>query len=183
MTRAEAQVVAVCADAAHGFSKPVRETIRLVMGLGVEGDTHFGVTVQHRSRVARDSMQPNLRQVHLIHAELFDGLGAAGFEIGPGAIGENIATRGIDLLRLPRGARLHIGARAVVEVTGLRNPCVQLDRFRPGLMAAVLGRAPDGALVRKAEVMGIVLSGGEVRAGDAISVEPPAGMPGPLEPV
>ena len=181
MARVQASVVAVCADASHGFSKPVREAIRLVAGLGVEGDTHLGVTVQHRSRVARDPTQPNLRQVHLIHAELFDELRAAGFEIGPGAIGENVSTRGIDLLALPRGARLHIGAGAVVEVTGLRNPCVQLDRFRPGLMAAVLGRTADGSLVRKAGVMGIVLSGGEARAGDAIEVELPAGTHRPLE--
>ena len=181
MARVQASVVAVCADASHGFSKPVREAIRLVAGLGVEGDTHLGVTVQHRSRVARDPTQPNLRQVHLIHAELFDELRAGGFEIGPGAIGENITTRDIDLLALPRGARLHIGAGAVVELTGLRNPCVQLDRFRPGLMAAVLGRTADGSLVRKAGVMGIVLSGGEARAGDAIKVELPAGTHRPLE--
>ena len=181
MARVQASVVAVCADAAHTFSKPVREAIRLVAGLGVESDTHLGVTVQHRSRVARDPTQPNLRQVHLIHAELFDELRAAGFEIGPGAIGENITTRDIDLLALPRGARLHIGAGAVVELTGLRNPCVQLDRFRPGLMAAVLGRTADGSLVRKAGVMGIVLSGGEVRPGDAIEVELPAGAHRPLE--
>jgi MOSC domain-containing protein YiiM len=183
MADGQASVVAVCADATHGFSKPVREAIRLVAGLGAEGDTHLGVSVQHRSRVARDPTQPNLRQVHVIHTELFDELRAAGFEIGPGAIGENITTRGLDLLALPRGARLRIGASAVVELTGLRNPCLQLDRFRPGLMAAVLGHAADGSLVRKAGVMGIVLSGGEVRAGDAIKIELPAGTHRALEPV
>ncbi len=119
--------------------------------------------------------------MHLIHAELFDELRASGFEIGPGQIGENITTGGISLLALPRGARLHIGASAIVEITGLRNPCAQLDRFRAGLMAATLARAADGALVRKAGVMGIVLSGGEVRAGDAIRVELPAGVQVALE--
>ncbi len=177
----QARVVAVCAGAEHGFGKPVRASIRLLAGLGVEGDAHRGVTVQHRSRVRVDPTQPNLRQVHLIHAELFDELRAAGFEIGPGQIGENLTTAGIDLLGLPRGARLHLGASAVVEVTGLRNPCAQLDRFRPGLMAATLGRGAGGALIRKAGVMGIVLAAGELRAGDAIRVEPPAGAHWPLE--
>jgi len=170
------QVAAVSAGASHDFSKPMRESIRLLAGLGVEGDAHLGVTVQHRSRVAVDPTQPNLRQVHLIHTELFDELRATGFEIGPGQIGENVSTRGIDLLALPRGTRLHLGASAIVEVTGLRNPCVQLDRFRPGLMAATLGRTPDGALVRKTGVMGIVLAGGELRASDPIRVELPAGV-------
>jgi len=175
------RIVAVSAGVSHHFSKPVRASIRLLAGLGVEGDTHLGVTVQHRSRVAVDPTQPNLRQVHLIHAELFDELRTVGLEIGAGEIGENITTRGIELLALPRGARLHLGASAVVEVTGLRNPCVQLDRFRPGLMAATLGRTPDGALVRKAGVMAIVLTGGELRAGDAIQVVLPPGAHGALE--
>lgn len=170
-----ARIVSVHAGAAHDFSKPARDSIRLLAGLGVEDDTHLGVTVQHRSRVAVDPTQPNLRQVHLIHAELFDELRAAGFEIGPGQIGENITTRGLDLLALPRGARLRIGASAVVRITGLRNPCAQLDRFRPGLMAATLGRTDEGALVRKAGVMGVVLTGGTVRAGDAVRVGLPAG--------
>ena len=176
-----ARVGAVSASPEDGFSKPVRASIRLLAGLGVEGDTHLGVTVQHRSRVAIDPTQPNLRQVHLIHAELFDELRAAGFEIGPGEIGENLTTHGIDLLTLPRGTRLHLGAQAVVELTGLRNPCRQLDRFRPGLMAATLARTADGALVRKAGVMAIVLNGGEVRRGDALHVELPPGLPQALE--
>ena len=175
--------MAVCADASHGFSKPVRDLIRLVVGLGVEGDTHLGTTVQHRSRVARDPTQPNLRQVHLIQAELFDELRATGFEIGPGQIGENVTTRGIDLLTLPHGARLRLGASAVVELTGLRNPCLQLDRFRPGLMAGTLARHADGTLMRKAGVMAIVLTGGALRAGDAIHVELPAGAHRALQPV
>ena len=169
-----ATVVSVSADAAHAFSKPVRAEIVLVKGLGVAEDAHQGVTVKHRSRVARDPTQANLRQVHLLHAELFDELAAKGFTLGPGDIGENVLTRGIDLLGLPQGARLRLGAAAVVEITGLRNPCLQLDRFQAGLMAATLDRDAAGGLVRKAGVMGVVLEGGVVRAGDRITVELPA---------
>lgn len=168
-----AVVVAVSLGAGHQFSKPVQKAIRLLAGLGVEGDAHLGVTVQHRSRVAKDPTQPNLRQVHLIHEELFDELSAAGFQLAPGQIGENVTTRGINLLGLPRGARLHIGDAAIVEVTGLRDPCRQLNDYRPGLMAAVLGRDAQGNLVRKAGIMGVVLAAGEIRAGDQIRVEPP----------
>ncbi|HEX9414176.1 MAG TPA: MOSC domain-containing protein, partial [Ktedonobacterales bacterium] len=142
-------------------------------GLGVEGDAHLGETVKHRSRVARDPTQPNRRQVHLIHAELHDELRAVGFVVSAGQMGENVTTRGVDLLDLPSGTRVHLGNTAVVEVTGLRNPCVQLDRFQSGLMAAVLGRDEDGRLIRKAGVMAIVLVGGEVRPGDPIIVELP----------
>jgi MOSC domain-containing protein YiiM len=179
----EGTVEAVSLSAAHTFGKANRDAIRLLAGLGVEGDAHLGVTVKHRSRVARDPTQPNLRQVHLIHAELHDELGAAGFVVKPGEMGENVTTRGIDLLALPAGARLHLGDEAVVEVTGLRNPCVQLDRFQPGLMAAVLDRDEHGALVRKAGVMGIVVAGGDVRQGDRVRVELPPGPHRPLEPV
>lgn len=174
-------VVAVSASETHSFSKPNRDAIRLVAGLGVEGDTHRGVTVQHRSRVAQDPTQPNLRQVHLIHAELFDELQAAGFTVAPGQLGENVTTRGIDLLRLPVGTRLHLGAGAVVEVTGLRNPCAQIERSMPGLLAAVLGRDEQGNLVRKAGIMGIVLAGGEVAPGDQVRVELPPEPRRPLE--
>ncbi|HEX9058232.1 MAG TPA: MOSC domain-containing protein, partial [Ktedonobacterales bacterium] len=145
----------------------------LLTGLGVEGDAHFGETVQHRSRVARDPSQPNLRQVHLIHAELHDELRTAGFTVQAGQMGENITTRGVDLLRLPTGTRLHLGDTAVVEVTGLRNPCVQLDDFQSGLLAAVLDRDEHGALIRKAGVMAIVLADGEVKPGDPLVVELP----------
>lgn len=176
-------VVAVSRSGSHTFSKPNEGSIRLVAGLGVEGDAHAGETVKHRSRVARDPSQPNLRQVHLIHAELFDELAAKGFEVEPGALGENVTTRGIDLLGLPRGTRLRIGDQAVVEITGLRNPCAQIDGLKPGLMAAVLARDDDGNLVRKAGIMGIVVTGGEVRPGDAIRVELPAGEHDRLEPV
>lgn len=176
-------VLSVSRDPAHAFSKPVRESITLVAGLGVEGDAHMGVTVKHRSRVRQDPTQPNLRQVHLIHAELHEELRLKGFEVAPGDMGENVLTAGIDLLGLPAGARLRLGEAAVVEVTGLRNPCAQLDRFRPGLMAATLDRDAAGGLVRKAGVMAVVLTGGEVRVGDAIGVELPAGAHRRLEPV
>jgi MOSC domain-containing protein YiiM len=163
--------------------KPNADRVRLVEGLGVEGDAHQGVTVKHRSRVARDPSQPNLRQVHLIHAELHDELRAAGFALAPGQMGENVTTRGVDLLGLPTGARLHLGESAIVEVTGLRNPCLQLDGLSPGLMKAVLGRDAEGNLVRKGGIMGVVLRGGELRPGDPIRVELPAGPHRRLEPV
>lgn len=177
------KIIAVHLSPVHEFSKDSAPLIRLAAGLGVVGDTHAGVTVQHRSRVARDPGQPNLRQVHLIHAELFDELLDAGFRVAPGALGENLTTRGIDLLGLPAGTLLHLGASAVVEVTGLRNPCAQIDRFQPGLTAAVLDRDAAGNLVRKAGVMGVVREGGEVRPGDAIRAVPPAGPRRPLAPV
>jgi MOSC domain-containing protein YiiM len=168
-----AVVLAVSRSAGHTFSKANQASIRLLAGLGVEGDAHAGVTVRHRSRVAADPTQPNLRQVHLIHAELFDELHAAGFTVTAGQLGENITTRGIDLISLPPGTRLQIGETAVVEIKGLRNPCGQIDRFQPGLLAAVLGHDADGNLVRKAGVMGVVSVGGEVRVGDTIGVELP----------
>jgi MOSC domain-containing protein YiiM len=166
-------VVAVSRSEGHTFSKQNEGGIRLLEGLGVEGDAHMGATVKHRSRVARDPSQPNLRQVHLIHAELHVALEGAGFHVLPGEMGENITTRGVDLLGLPRGTRLRIGDAALVEVTGLRNPCAQIDRFQQGLLAAVLDRDEHGNLIRKAGVMGVVLLGGEVRPGDAIRVELP----------
>lgn len=179
----DASVIAVSCSGSHTFSKPNAGSIRLVAGLGVEGDAHLGETVKHRSRVARDPNQPNLRQVHLIHAELHDELRAAGFNVDPGDMGENVTTRGIDLLGLPTGTRIGLGDSAVIEVTGLRNPCAQLDDFQPGLMAAVLDRDEAGNLVRKAGVMAIILSGGEVRPGDPIRVELPPVPHRPLEPV
>lgn len=166
-------VVAVARAAEHAVSKGAVEGIRLLAGLGVEGDAHQGRTVQHRSRVARDPSQPNLRQVHLIHGELHDELRARGFGVAPGVMGENVTTRGVALLALPVGTRLRLGVDAVVELTGLRNPCAQLDGVQPGLMAAVLDRDEHGKLVRKAGVMAVVLSGGEVRPGDPVAVELP----------
>lgn len=178
-----ASVTAVSLSPRHTMSKPNAASIRLLPGLGIEGDAHQGTTVKHRSRVAKDPTVPNLRQVHLIHAELFDELREAGFEVSPGLMGENVTTRGVDLLGLPTGARLRLGSEAVIEVTGLRNPCRQLDGLQPGLMAATLERDVDGNLVRKAGIMAIVLEGGEVRAGDPIRVELPAPPLRPLAPV
>ncbi len=174
-------VIAVSLSAQHTFSKANQEKIFLQAGLGVDGDAHLGETVKHRSRVAADPSQPNLRQVHLIHAELHDELQAAGFAISPGQMGENITTRGIDLLNLPTGTRLHLGDAAIVEVTGLRNPCTQLDQLQPGLMAAVLGRDADGKLIRKAGVMGIVIKSGEIRPSDSIHIELPPEPHQPLD--
>ena len=176
-------VVAVSRSATHTLRKLTVASIRLVAGLGVEGDAHLGKTVQHRSRVARDPSQPNLRQIHLIHAELFEELQASGFEIGAGQMGENITTSGLDLLALPTGARLHLGDVAIVVVTGLRNPCTQLERIRPGLMKATLEHDLEGNLIRKAGIMGIVLTGGEIRVGNPIDVELPPPPHRPLAPV
>lgn len=157
----------------HRFSKAPAREINLQAGLGVAGDAHSGLTVKHRSRVAKDASAPNLRQVHLIGQELLDELNAAGFCVAPGDLGENVTTRGLKLIDLPKGARLRLGESALIEITGLRNPCLQLDKFRKGLMAATLERDPEGRLIRKAGVMAIVIEGGIVRAGDAISLELP----------
>lgn len=164
-----ATVLAVARSPRHRFSKQTEPAITLVEGLGVEGDAHAGVTVRHRSRVARNPAQPNLRQVHLMHSELFAELAAKGFTLAPGDMGENITTAGIDLLALPVGTILRLGDAAEIAVTGLRNPCLQLDRFAPGLMAATLEQTEAG-LVRKAGIMSTVRRGGTVRAGDAIEV-------------
>ncbi|MFN2467947.1 MAG: MOSC domain-containing protein [Gaiellaceae bacterium] len=176
-------VTAVSRSEAHALVKPNRESIRLLTGLGVEGDAHLGETVKHRSRVARDPTRPNLRQVHLIHAELHDELRAAGLAVRAGEMGENVTTRGVDLLGLPAGTVLHLGDTATVEVTGLRNPCLQLERIRPGLLAATLGRDDRGNVIRKAGVMGVVVDGGEVRPGDRVRVELPPEPRRPLTPV
>ncbi len=176
-------VVAVSRKKAHGVDKPNQLMIRLIAGEGIEGDAHCGQKVRHRSRRRFNPGLPNLRQAHLLHAELFDELALQGFAITPGLMGENITTRGLDLLSLPRGARVRLGDTAMVELTGLRNPCVQLEALRPGLMQACLGSGPDGAPIRKAGVMGVVLAGGEVRAGDPVRVELPDGPHLPLRPV
>ena len=176
-------VTAVSRSARHTLTKPNQDNIRLLAGLGVEGDAHSGTTVKHRSRVARDPSQPNLRQVHLVHAELHDTLKEQGFAVGAGQMGENVTTRGIDLLGLPTGARLRLGDTAIIEVTGLRNPCAQLDRIQPGLMGATLERAADGSLIRKAGIMAVVVERGEVRPGDPIRIELPPDPHRPLTPV
>jgi len=179
----ESIITAVSLSSGHTFSKPTQKSIRLIAGVGVEGDAHSGVTVKHRSRVKRDPTQPNLRQVHLIHAELHDELRAQGFHVSAGQMGENITTRGVDLLGLPAGTRLHLGKDAVVEITGLRNPCYQLDDFQQGLLKACLDHDKEGNLIRKAGVMGIVLVGGDVFPNDSIRVEYPTEPFQPLQPV
>jgi MOSC domain-containing protein YiiM len=177
------RVIAVSLRSGHHFSKTPSPSIRLLRGLGVAGDAHMGETVKHRSRVRRDPTLPNLRQVHLIHAELFDELRAKGFAVAPGELGENITTAGIDLLALPTGTRLHLGASAIVEITGLRNPCIQIDNFQQGLMAATLDKDADGNLLRKAGIMSIVISEGDVQPGDTVRVELPAEPHRSLQPV
>jgi MOSC domain-containing protein YiiM len=175
-------VTAVSRSASHSLVKRNADSIRLVAGLGVEGDAHLGERVKHRSRVRRDPTEPNRRQVHVIHSELHDELRAGGFHVLPGQMGENVTTRGIDLLALPTGTRLRLGDSALVEITGTRNPCKQLERIQFGLMEATLARDADGNLIRKAGVMGTVLEGGEVRPGDAIALELPAPPHRALEP-
>lgn len=174
-------VVAVSKNAEYSFTKPNRDDITLLAGLGVEDDVHAGVAVKHRSRVAKDPTAPNLRQVHLIHEELFAEVAREGFAVAPGELGENITTAGLDLLGLPTGTLLRIGADAVVEVTGLRNPCSQIDDFQPGLLKQVVGRDASGALVRKAGIMGVVREGGVVRPGDPIEAVLPDGPHRPLD--
>ncbi len=177
------QVTAVHANAAHSFSKTPAKEVVLAAGLGVVGDAHFGARVQHRSRVVVDPSQPNLRQVHLIHSELHDELRSGGHVVRPGDLGENITTRGLKLLELPTGTVLRLGDSALVAITGLRNPCKQIDEFQSGLLRGVLDKGADGTVVRKAGVMGVVVAGGTVRPGDAIELTLPPGRPIPLEPV
>jgi len=174
-------VVAVSRDGEHRFSKTVTDEITLLPGLGVQGDAHLGSTVQHRSRVAADPTQPNLRQIHLIHVELHAELRELGFDVAAGQMGENILTAGVELLGLPRDTLLQLGEHALVRLTGLRNPCAQIDAFRPGLLRAVIGRDQNGDVVRKVGVMAIVVHGGPVRAGGSIQVRRPTGPHHALE--
>jgi MOSC domain-containing protein YiiM len=177
------KVAAVSRSATHTMCKGNQPAIQLLAGLGVADDAHEGITVKHRSRVARDPNQPNLRQVHLIHAELHAELRGVGFDLAAGQMGENITTEGIALLGLPTGTRLRLGDAAIIEITGLRNPCAQLDELQPGLMAAVLDRDAQGNLIRKAGVMAVVIASGPVRPGDAVAIELPPAPHRPLEPV
>ena len=178
-----AEVIAIASDEMHRFAKRRREAIRLLVGLGVEGDAHCGSTVRHRSRLAKAPDAPNLRQVHLLQAELLDDLAQAGFAVAPAELGENVTTRGLDLLGLPRGTLLRLGDEALIELTGLRNPCRQIDdNVGAGAMAATLDRAADGTLIRKAGVMAVVIEGGEVRPGDRIAIRLPDRF-APLAPV
>ncbi len=174
-------VISVASSATRSFSKTPRAHIHLLAGMGIEGDSHAGVCVKHRSRVAIDPTQPNLRQVSLLHSEVFDEVAALGFVLQPGDIGENITTEGVDLLSLPRGTCLHIGATAVVELTGLRNPCKQIDTFQKGLLKAFVGRDANGGIVLKAGVMSVVRVGGEVCVGNSIAVVLPDGECMPME--
>ena len=175
-------MVHLATDGEHRFSKIAIDTLNLITGIGIVGDAHAGVTVQHRSHVRRNPEAPNLRQVHLLHSELLDELRQAGFAVEPGALGENLTTREVPILELSRGTRLQIGGTVELEITGLRNPCSQIEAFQPGLLKAVLGRNDDGSLVRKTGVMAIVINGGEVSIGDRITVVPPNRFV-PLEPV
>jgi MOSC domain-containing protein YiiM len=183
MAVGEGIVQGLASDDRHRFSKVPQERITLVEGLGVEGDAHAGRTVQHRSRVAADPDQPNLRQVHLLQTDFADEAGHLGYRLGPGDLGENVLTSGVDLLGLPRDTLLHLGQRAIVRVTGLRNPCRQIDSFRAGLLRVAVGRDESGRVVRKAGVMGVVVAGGTVAVGDSIRVVPPSGRHYRLEPV
>lgn len=176
----DGRIVGVSRSGTHTFSKPNQAEIRLLEGLGVEGDAHAGKTVKHRSRVAKNPDEPNLRQVHLIHTELHEDLAEAGFDVSPGQMGENVTTRGVDLLGLPTGAQLHLGDAAIVEVTGLRNPCRQLEGIKEGLLAETIGADEGGEPTPLSGVMGIVLAGGIVKTGDAIRVEMP---PEPHQPL
>lgn len=175
------KVTAVHSNATHSFSKTTAKGIELVAGLGVAGDAHCGAMVQHRSRTAVDPTQPNLRQVHLIQTELLDELAGYGHVVAPGDLGENITTCGLQLLDLPTGTVLRLGAEALVAITGLRNPCKQIDQFQRGLLSRVAYKEADGTVIRKTGVMGVVVSGGLVHAGDAIDVSLPPGRPIPLE--
>lgn len=166
-------VVSTSLSPEYTFHKSTQSSIELITGIGVKGDAHSGTTVKHRSRVRQDPSQPNLRQVHLIHKELLDELSAKGFVVRPGELGENLTTEDLDILNLPKGARLIFPSGAEIEITGLRNPCVQLDNWQPGLMAAVLDKDEEGNLIRKCGVMSIVLKGGIIQAGDAIQIEMP----------
>ena len=177
------RILSLQRSAGHEFSKQVEPSLRLLAGLGVEGDAHCGETVQHRSRVADDPTQPNLRQIHLLHAELLTELGSEGFAVGPGSMGENILTEDIDLLGLPTGTKLALGRDAIVEITGLRNPCKQLEQIDPSLLPRLAHRDEAGNLIRLAGVMAVVLQGGEVCTGDAIRIEWPEEPHQPLVPV
>ncbi|MFN3509747.1 MAG: MOSC domain-containing protein [Tsuneonella troitsensis] len=182
MGLSNARVVGLARNRTHSFSKASSETLRLIAGIGVEGDAHAGQTVQHLSRIRRDPTQPNLRQVHLIHAELLDELATKGFVLGEGDLGENIQTRGIDLLDLPRETRLFIG-EAVLRVTGLRNPCNQIEKFRSGLLQHMIEKRADGSIARKCGIMSVVERSGSIATGDTIRCELPPGPHQPLEPV
>lgn len=165
-------MVAVSVDGKHRFSKTSRPSIALTSGHGIEGDAHYGPFVRHRYLARRDPSAPNLRQVHLIPSELFDALRTSGYEVHPGDLGENIATVGLALESLPLGTILLLGASATLQLTGLRTPCVLIDRFKSGLRKRLEG---DAARPRfRAGVMATVTKGGDVSPGDRIRTVLPA---------
>jgi MOSC domain-containing protein YiiM len=184
---AEASVVAVHRAPEYQFSKDTTDSITLLAGLGVEGDAHLGATVQHRSRVASDPNQPNLRQVHLVMSELLDEVRTAGTSIDNGQLGENITTSGIDLIGLPVGSVLRIGPDALVALTGLRNPCKQIRDVGEGVLKMMFVDGEEygrpGEQVGRTGVMGVVLTGGEVRSNDTIKIRYPAGPHTPMQKV
>lgn len=182
-TGVRGSVVAVHRSGDHSFSKARTDVVTLVAGMGVQGDAHYGARVKHRGRVKSDPEQPNLRQVHLMHRELFDELALAGFRVRPGELGENITTEGIDLLNLPVGAVLRLGREALIVITGLRNPCKQIDNFQSGLLTEVIDKTESGELVRKAGVMAVVVQSGDVRSSDQVHVSLPPPPHGTLVPV
>ena len=166
-------VVAVSLNPKHTFSKLPQLSIHLLAGLGVEGDAHCGSTVRHRYLVRRNPAAPNRTQVHLLEAEFLEALAtdAPNFPaFHPGDFGENILTRSIRLISLPLGTRLHLGPTAIVELTGLRSPCKQMNTLRPGLMKASF---VPGTRRHRAGVMAVVLEAGTLSAADTIHVELP----------
>ena len=171
-------VAAVHRSDEHTFSKATCESIELVAGLGVNGDAHQGAKVKHRSRVAANPDQPNLRQIHLVMSELLDEVNSAGHNVVAGQLGESITTTGIDLISLPVGSMLRIGDTALVALTGLRNPCPQIKSVGDGLMKMMFiddQDNPEGPKIGRTGVMGVVIAGGIVAADDGIKIRFPAG--------
>ena len=173
-------VLSVSRDDKHRFSKPTVSSIRLVAGFGVEGDSHAGATVQHLYEKKRNPSAPNLCQVHFMAAELFDDLVPTGYTVAPGELGENVTTEGINLMSLPLGTQLHLGAQAVVSVTGMRSPCSLINGYQKGLMKQLIKTDAAGTVHRRGGIMGVVVRGGVVNPGDCIRVELPAGEQLPL---
>lgn len=168
-----AMVESVHRSESHDFTKATVEEVVLVAGVGIEGDAHAGATVQHVSRKKKDADRPNLRQVHLVSAELHEELVADGFDLDHGGFGENLVTRGIALGDLPVGTTLALGDDAIIVLTGLRDPCAQIDRHREGLRAAVAFDPGEGPKLFRDGAMAMVVRGGVVRTGDPIGVALP----------
>lgn len=168
-----ATVISVSRSSGHSFRKACEESINLIEGFGVEGDVHAGKKIKHTFLAKEDPDRKNIRQIHLIAAELFTELKGKGFNVDPGQLGENITTEGIDLLSLPTGTLLHIGNGAVIELTALRQPCIQIDEFQQGLLKEVVYKDSGGNIIRKVGVMGVILVSGAVSPNDEIIVETP----------